>query len=425
MQLKYRIIPLVVEYTHNNFYLEELCSKMVEVIEISNIARHEGLLALEEYAMNVVRENSIGMFLYDALMLIVDGTEPKLVNEILENKIIAEGFDNFICVLNYVQLIGLLEVQQGTNPRIIQELFKSLVPRRCEEIVNKRLSHTIEKFRKEEDILLKESWEKIECQYEVNPLLTLFDALTKNLTREELQSVVNNVEILQLGNVLYHGSNEVKSRFDEVIPDCTKALFGESVDIYYCSKVGPDILDILRVVERLRNDESISKCSYYDKKMADEEGTVISNISANEKEHYVNWMTSDRDLSMVYLAGMADIYWGIYFEEHCFLPTVLGRLKISPEYNDTDRMYRDMANHYVYVISPESLRTMPIVEMHNVVERGNRHVHIVYVDYEKFTKEQIEVLEYVQCLFSDKVKVHTSIDDALALFNGIADAEED
>ena len=49
------------------------------IIELSNLARREGLLALEESANNLEDE-----FMKKGIMLIVDGTDPELVRSILE-----------------------------------------------------------------------------------------------------------------------------------------------------------------------------------------------------------------------------------------------------------------------------------------------------------------------------------------------------
>jgi len=53
-----------------------------KIIELANIARKEGLLALEEAAANVNDE-----FLRKGILLIVDGTDPELVRNILETEI--------------------------------------------------------------------------------------------------------------------------------------------------------------------------------------------------------------------------------------------------------------------------------------------------------------------------------------------------
>lgn len=57
-----------------------------QIIELSNIARKEGLLALEERAADLDND-----FMKKGVMLIVDGTDPELVKDILEIEMIHKG----------------------------------------------------------------------------------------------------------------------------------------------------------------------------------------------------------------------------------------------------------------------------------------------------------------------------------------------
>ncbi len=54
-----------------------------QIIDLSNVARKEGLLALEEVAGNLEDE-----FMKKGILLIVDGTEPELVRGILETELV-------------------------------------------------------------------------------------------------------------------------------------------------------------------------------------------------------------------------------------------------------------------------------------------------------------------------------------------------
>lgn len=54
-----------------------------EILKMADLARKEGLLALEEYAQNLNDE-----FLAKGIKLIVDGTEPELVKDILESELV-------------------------------------------------------------------------------------------------------------------------------------------------------------------------------------------------------------------------------------------------------------------------------------------------------------------------------------------------
>ena len=151
------------------------------IIRLSNIARKEGLLALEEAANDVDDE-----FLKKGIMLIVDGTDPELVRSIMETELGAiDGrhnekinfwatlgsmgpawgmigtlmglvnmgvaiittfygsiLANWLCVpisfklkqnnaleitMKEIMVEGLLSIQAGENPRVIEEKLKSFL----------------------------------------------------------------------------------------------------------------------------------------------------------------------------------------------------------------------------------------------------------------------------------------------------------
>lgn len=64
---------------NSEFDVEQIITK---IIELANVARREGLLALEEAVSEIKDE-----FLQKGVMLIVDGTDPELVKNILETEI--------------------------------------------------------------------------------------------------------------------------------------------------------------------------------------------------------------------------------------------------------------------------------------------------------------------------------------------------
>ena len=64
---------------NNEYDVDQIITK---IIELANVARREGLLALEE-AVSEIKDD----FLQKGVMLIVDGTDPELVKNILETEI--------------------------------------------------------------------------------------------------------------------------------------------------------------------------------------------------------------------------------------------------------------------------------------------------------------------------------------------------
>ncbi len=69
---------------HKAFFNKNVSANGIieEIIQLANVARKEGLLSLEEYAEKLDDD-----FLKKGIMLIVDGTDPELVRNILETEL--------------------------------------------------------------------------------------------------------------------------------------------------------------------------------------------------------------------------------------------------------------------------------------------------------------------------------------------------
>lgn len=94
---------------------------IVEIIQLANVARKEGLLSLEEFGEKVDDE-----FLKKGIMLIVDGTDPELVRNILETELVfleerhTEGQSIFETMGSFAPAYGML----GTLIGLINMLEK-------------------------------------------------------------------------------------------------------------------------------------------------------------------------------------------------------------------------------------------------------------------------------------------------------------
>ncbi|MBZ2173868.1 flagellar motor protein [Schnuerera sp. xch1] len=80
-----------------------------EVITLANVARKEGLLSLEEYAEDLDDD-----FLKKGIMLVVDGTDPELVRNILETELVfleerhTDGQRIFEIMATYAPAFGMI-----------------------------------------------------------------------------------------------------------------------------------------------------------------------------------------------------------------------------------------------------------------------------------------------------------------------------
>lgn len=110
---------------------EEGTKILIEIVEklceLTYICRKEGLLALEE-AVYDVDDIYNGRYLKSMIMLIVDGTEPELVEEISTARFFSTNLSGYDALHYIVMMFGCLAIQAGENPRIIKEKLLSLIP---------------------------------------------------------------------------------------------------------------------------------------------------------------------------------------------------------------------------------------------------------------------------------------------------------
>ena len=93
-----------------------LLKRIAEIINLANIARREGVLALEQQI-----ERTDDKLLQVGLGLVCDGTDPELVKEILNITIITSHKTGAELLSQLIVQDGVLQIQAGHNPRIIQE----------------------------------------------------------------------------------------------------------------------------------------------------------------------------------------------------------------------------------------------------------------------------------------------------------------
>ena len=98
------------------------------MIFFTDTARKEGLLALEE-ASNALDLNDVTQeFLSQQIMLVVDGTDSEIVAEIGMNRIVANAFASYDCLIVLMYYKAALLIQEGCNPWLLEEWMKSLMP---------------------------------------------------------------------------------------------------------------------------------------------------------------------------------------------------------------------------------------------------------------------------------------------------------
>ena len=121
---------------------KNLFATIDKILHLSKTARHDGLLALEEEAMRLEGFPG-GNYLKNMLMLIVEGTDGYLLDEICGYKYFAEGLEGYQALAYIMMLEGCLAIQAGENPFIIKARLLAML--------SEKQSSAYEKNKKEEE----------------------------------------------------------------------------------------------------------------------------------------------------------------------------------------------------------------------------------------------------------------------------------
>ena len=97
-------------------------------MELSLIAKEEGLLAMEEYAFCFGKDVITDAYFRDAIIHVVDGCDPKDVELFLSNDLLFYGADTFQGYLCYLIMQGVLSVQAGDSHALLMEKLLHCLP---------------------------------------------------------------------------------------------------------------------------------------------------------------------------------------------------------------------------------------------------------------------------------------------------------
>lgn len=98
------------------------------VINLSKISNNEGILALEFNVDFVKDTRELADDLSWMIHLICDGTDSEIIEEFITNRFLANNYKGIEALIFNLYARGSLYIQEGKNPRVIEELFNSVIP---------------------------------------------------------------------------------------------------------------------------------------------------------------------------------------------------------------------------------------------------------------------------------------------------------
>ncbi len=94
-----------------------------DIMALADLARREGLLALEDKVQNISSD-----FLQHLIILVVDGNCPEIIAEIATNIYWTKAPNGADAMTDYMFMRGILGIQDGINPRTLEDILLSLMP---------------------------------------------------------------------------------------------------------------------------------------------------------------------------------------------------------------------------------------------------------------------------------------------------------
>lgn len=225
----------------------ELLECGLSIIQLSTVARKEGLLALEDAYTSLDDSKEFHKFLKLFGELIVDGTDPELIESIGYNTYFSELLEDYPALEFLIVLNGMLAIQAGENPRVIEAKIKSMLPATqkesyvqfMEDFYNgKSVSDTV--VVKDPETEIKEIMERLKSQeFGLSPddsqyfVVKLADITFQRLDDKSIQRIFRDTENHEITELVYIFSGEANKRiFDNLSERLGKMIAADTGYVY-------------------------------------------------------------------------------------------------------------------------------------------------------------------------------------------------
>lgn len=154
-----------------------------KIIELSRVAHKKGLLTLE----NIIKKNE-SSYLFKAIELLLDGTEPKKLREILSNYIMTSNLTPPELLERKIYLEGVLLIQQGEYPWDIRKELSAYFGEDFIDVLN-------DHFQTKEDLMDK--LQDYECKEVIYSETKLLDNELRNIDKRSMQRPAHTYFLIQ------------------------------------------------------------------------------------------------------------------------------------------------------------------------------------------------------------------------------------
>ena len=237
-----------------------LLTAMQLVCDLAELARREGLLALEEAVET--REAGIGTeYLKKLILLVVDGTEREDIKKIAMTRYASSLVRDYEALIYLMYLEGALLIQAGENLRLVEEKMKAFLPNGLYEMYGELQEAKLKAEQKEQEENIierlckgKKFWNPKDSGYFVMKLAdyTICDISDKALSR--LMREVDNMDLALAmkglsGDARKHIFNCLSERLGKMIAEDMEYMGPvRAVDVLEATQ--KIIMILIRLIER-------------------------------------------------------------------------------------------------------------------------------------------------------------------------------
>ena len=196
----------------------ECIALVSQIVSMAKMAKRNGLLALVQEA-----EETTSFLLRKGLQLVLEGVQPSLVRTTLEYYILSGTYTGKDLLERCIIMEGVLAIQKGVNPQIIQELLLSLFGEKGHEAYEAE-------FGDKKTDKLEVFFKKIRNDRPATPLSSKLGQTIMQLDDQSIQQCLKEISTVDLARALKGIEGEAKIKVFKNLPKRSAAILQETVE---------------------------------------------------------------------------------------------------------------------------------------------------------------------------------------------------
>jgi hypothetical protein len=197
---------------------KECMALVAELCSMANKAKRNGLLSLVQEA-----DETSHFLLRKGLQLVLEGVNPQMVEKTLQYYILSGKYHGKELLVRCIIMEGILAIQNGVNPTIIQELLLSLFGERSYENYESE-------FGDGKNNRLKSFFDKIKQSRAATPLSSKLGHTIMQLNDQSIQQCLKEISTVDLARALKGIEGKAQIKVFKNLPKRSAAILQETVE---------------------------------------------------------------------------------------------------------------------------------------------------------------------------------------------------